>query len=193
MICVVKIFNFLVLVGGIQIFHRPLQGLGNHPYSIIGITMKFAGLPITALGIVFLFILLWSLQRRKTLVLLQYLTFYGVASKPTPQTAPSNLETFKSNTEKAAKTKFKKETKVPKPCVAWLRKLLVRLEGRPRRQRDWKAVLLLLCVKDNLLYFAFVQKASVQPKLPAQWWAVIPEQTISLYPCKLVVWLHFIG
>lgn len=108
MICVVKIFNFLVLVGGIQILHCPLQGLGNHPYSIIGITMKFAGLPIATLSIVFLFILLWSLQRRKTSVLFQYLTFYRVAPKPTPWTAPPNLEICMTNTEKAAQTKIKK-------------------------------------------------------------------------------------
>lgn len=73
-ICVVKIFNFLVLFGGIQIIHCPLQRPGNHPYSIIGITMKFAGLPITTFSIVFLFILLWSLQRRKNSVSPQHFT-----------------------------------------------------------------------------------------------------------------------
>lgn len=80
--------------------------------------MEFAGLTITTLSIVFLFILLWSLQRRKTSVLLQYLTFYRVASKHTPQTAPSNSETCMTNTEMATKTKIKKETKIPKPCSA---------------------------------------------------------------------------
>lgn len=164
MICIVKIFNFLVLLGLIEMLHCLLQSLGNHPYSIVGITMKFAGLSITALGIVFLFILLWSLQRRKTSGLLQYLTFYRFESKPAPWTAVSNLETCITNTEKTAKTNIKEETR-----VARLPRLMVRLGGRPRGQRDWKAVVLLPCMKDNLLYFAFIQKTSVQPKLAAYW------------------------